>query len=155
MSEAAIKAAVVARLQAVDNVGRVHSYERYARLESTFKDLYGWSRGDGTKQLRGWFVRRTARAELSPMLGRRHVQTTFALRGYLALDDEAATEQQFDALIDDVITAFRNDETLGGLVNTTVTPEGAGAQLVQSEPVLFCGVLCHSARLTLICLHDL
>jgi hypothetical protein len=44
---------IVAQLNAVSNVGRVHPYQRYAAREKPLADLYS-----DNGQLRGWFVHR-------------------------------------------------------------------------------------------------
>ena len=56
---------------------------------------------------------------------------------------------RLDRLIEAVRVAFRHDETLGGVVETTMSDGRAGPQLDDSGPAMFAGVLCHHARLTL------
>lgn len=147
-----IRAAIAGKLSAVPNVGRVHDYERYAAQGGEMKALYVATIA-GAPQLRGWFVRRVRTREDSDDLGRYVVTHGWQIRGYLALDDAAASEKTFDALVEAIRDAFREDENLGGLVSSTVVEDAAGAQVEDSAPVLFAGVLCHSARLRLATRH--
>lgn len=151
---ATIRAAIVATLQSVPDVGRVYDRERFAKNEKEFRDLY--KAGD---LLLGWHVRRRATRESSDALGRWTVTHEWQVRGFRALDDAGASELAFDGLIEATRDAFRADESLGGVVDTTVLGDGpddpAGLQLLESGPVMFCGVLCHGARLALFTRHYL
>lgn len=144
---ATIRAAIVATLTAIPDIGVVHSHERYAKAEKDFRELYL-----AGERILGWNVRRTATRERvtdrdDPDV--RMEEHTWTLRGYMSLADAEASELAFDALIESVRAAFRADDTLGGTVYTCVTDEAAGIQVVDSGPVMLSGVLCHSARLTL------
>lgn len=148
-----IRDAIVAKLSAVADIGKVHGFERYAVQAGEMKALYVATIA-GRDQLRGWFVRRMTTQETSPVLGRYHIKHTWQIRGYMALEDVAVSEKTFDSLIEAIRDAFRSDENLGGVVSTTVNEEGAGIQVEESVPVLFAGVLCHSVRLRLTTIHD-
>lgn len=67
----------------------------------------------------------------------------------MSLDDETQSELAFDNLIEAARDAFREDETIGGAVETTTVDGQAGLQLDDSGPSMFAGVLCHHARLSL------
>lgn len=151
---AQIRAAIAAKLRAVTDIGQVHDWERYAAQQGDFRGLYTTEIG-GVKQVRGWHLRRIATSETSPAVGRNVVTHEWEIRGFCALDDARQTETVFDTLIEAVRDAFRLDETLGGVVASTVTEEIAGAQVEESLPVLFAGVLCHSVRLRLATRHYL
>ena len=139
----AIREAIATTLETVPDIGVVHRYERYANQAGPLAALYG-SGG----QLRGWHIRRVAvsetRLDVAPS-----VLTRWEIRGYLALADAAESELVFDRLIDAARAAFRADPTLGGVVATTAAEDVIGLQLADSGPVLFAGVLCHKAVLTL------
>jgi hypothetical protein len=144
----AIREAIAARLEAVPDIGIVHRYERYANQAGALAKHYQWQ-----NQLRGWFVRRVAVAETptSQLGGTRIEDTTWMIRGYMALSDEAQSELVFDGLIEALRDAFRDDDTLGGTVASCWVRNGpAGVQMDDAGPVLFGGVLCHSARLRLV-----
>ncbi len=149
MSLEAIRAAIVAVLQRVPDIGRVHDFERYAANLNDLKAIYV-ATIDGQEQLRGWFVRRLTTTEITPALGIYDDTHAWEIRGYMALADGAQSEKIFDGLIEAIRAAFRQDENLGGVVDTTITPQGEGLALVESGPVLFAGVLCHAARLRLM-----
>lgn len=145
---AATRAAIVAALEAIPDIGAVHDRERYANQHGSLRALYVVQTDTG-EQLRGWYVRRLAfRVERNGNAGRR-VFTTWQIRGFMALQDEAASELAFDDLIDSVRRAFEADPTLGGAVQSTLYEREIGAQLSASGPVMFAGVLCHAADLTL------
>lgn len=142
MSEHAdLRAAIAAKLASVANIGVVHEYERYAKDEANFRALYAV--GD---RLSGWHIRRTARRETAVF---NEVLTTWEIRGFMALEDAAATELLFDEQIDRILDAWRADPTLGGAVLYPRDEAGAVPALVDSGPAMFCGVLCHAARLQL------
>lgn len=152
MSIAAIRTAIVARLNAVADIGRVHNRERYAAALDQLKQLY-YSAPHG--QVRGWFVRREATSERNQIHDSAVEHTRWRITGFMAFDDSAASDLIFDALIESVRDAFRADDTLGGAVDQLSVPEAGGGsaetgiQLVDYGPAMFGGVLCHVARLEL------
>jgi hypothetical protein len=153
-----IRAAIAARLAAIPRIGRVHDRERYAATEPALRALYAWQDGPGTPSIRGWFVRRTASHGRGPDLGRRVVTHSWAVRGLMSFDDGGSSEHAFDALIEAVMAAVLADDSFGGTaLGTVFGPDGAefgaGAQLVESGPVMFAGLLCHGATLTLHTRH--
>lgn len=145
MSLATHRTALVALLNGVANIGRVHAYQRYARAEADFAALYLHTLPDGAKQLRGWQVSNVEIEEKTLGVGRVVVRYGWRMRGYMALADAQATELAFDSLVEDVRAAYRADPTLGGAAE--VDDELDGIQKLDAGPVLFCGVLCHSALL--------
>jgi len=144
-----IRDALVAKLSSVPGIGRVHGYERFASGEKAFRELYA----DGGRIL-GWHVRRVARraVRISDAMTYQ-VQLDWQVRGFHSLDDAGQSELAFDALLDAAIEALNADPTLGGLVADNTTERAAGAQLVDAGPVMFSGVLCHGATLTLTTVH--
>lgn len=156
MSLEIIRAAIVAKAQAVPDFGRVHAYERYVREEKAFRDLYLVERADGTDLLAGWWLRRTATEELGIAIRRTVDVHTWQLRGYRALNDAEASELAFDASIEALRDAVRADPTFGGVCEPEPTGGAYGSSnepqyvaVQDAGPVMFCGVLCHSAVLQL------
>lgn len=153
-NHATIRTAIVAMLAAIPAMGPVHSYQRYAKAEKDFRALYA-----AGGPLLGWSVSRKGLWQSSPVLGRWTITQEWEVRGVMALNDAEASELAFDSLIDLAQEAFRADETVLGTVSTTVLGEAdddhAGLQLEESGPVMFCGVLCHGARLSLFTRHYL
>lgn len=152
MSQPIIRDALQALFLTVPNIGQVHNRERYIREENKFVSLYHYTPAGGVKQVRGWWLRRTATMERTLGVGRNMEVHTWSVRGYMSLNDEDATEIEFDALIEAMRDKVREDPTLGGVCQQSPLNDGDntdGLQLVDSSPVLFCGVLCHSALLQL------
>ncbi|GAB4184229.1 MAG: hypothetical protein OHK0024_24390 [Thalassobaculales bacterium] len=148
-----IRTAIAARIAGVAGAGKVHTHERYAADIATLKAMYVTG---GT--LAGWYVRRIGTRETSPHPGRWIVVHRWRLVGFRGFEDAAASELAFDELIEGIRSAMRSDDTLGGLVDTCIVDGGAGeagVQVVDSGPVVFCGVLCHAARLDLATRHHL
>lgn len=145
-----IRAAIAAKISTVSDIGKVHSYERFAKGEKDFRVLY-----EHQGQIRGWNIRRISRAETSPAMGITHVVMQWRISGFMSLEDAAGSELVFDNLLEALCDAFRTDETLGGLVvgNFKESPDVAGLQIEDSGPVMFAGVLCHSARAVLFTKH--
>ena len=145
---AAHRAAIVAMLQAVPDVGIVHDEEPYAREQAAFKAKYLWTDGSGQQQLRGWYVVRTGTRETTLGVGRVLNVHTWRIRGFMALmpPDSGKT---FDALVEAMRQLFRDDETLGGDVNPGPLSTQTGLQVVDRGPVAVSGVLCHCATLQL------
>lgn len=160
-STAQIRAAIKAKLEAVSGIGKVNDYERFAREQSRLKTLYVDQPGTAAARVKGWFVALRSTEEISPGNGRYQVTHGWEIRGYMSLDDADESEKLFDDLIEAVRDAFRTDEDLGALVSSTNLGEGddqpgpSGVQLEEKLPVLFCDVLCHSARLKLFTRHYL
>jgi hypothetical protein len=148
---AQIRAAILAKLQAVANIGKVHDYERFAAREADMQALYK-DATDG--RIRGWNFYRTATAERDLDLGEVRRLHEWRFSGFLSLDDADATGKSFDDLVEAIATAFRTDRTLGGLVIDVKDMDNetgpSGIQIESIEPVMFAGVLCHRAQLSLV-----
>ncbi len=142
-----VRTAIVAQLQTVTGIGRVHAYQRYAANNKALADCYVQ---DG--QLRGWFVRRLSVQEKTGTRNRNVEISRWLLRGYLAVSDEQQSELEFDGVIDGIRAAFRAEQPLAGAAVWTRATDAngqAGIALTESAPVLFAGVLCHAASCSL------
>lgn len=151
---ATVRAALVAKLAAVPGIGQVHDFERYVGAEAKFRALFEVELGDGSKQLRGWWLRRIRAQELAIALGRSVDVNTWQIRGYMALNDDTATELVFEGLVEAFRDAVRADPTLGGVCEPDPGEQGGqpapqGVEVAEVGPVRFCGVLCHSVVLQL------
>ena len=150
MSVATHRAALVGLLNGVPGIGRVHEYQRYSREESTFRSLYLWGEPPMQPHLRGWQVSHPSEERRTLGVSRVLKKHSWALRGYLVLNDEFASELVFDGLCEAVADAYQADPTLGGVCAAEMWGDGPdGVQKLDAGPVLFCGVLCHSAVLQL------
>lgn len=148
---AQIRDAIVAVHAAVASVGPVHKYERYSNVEDKFRQLFVVEPGGGQpKQIRGWWWRRVATREAKVSTGTTVNVHTWQCRGYMALADDQASELVFDGLVEAIRAAFRANPTLGGVCDQNpLEGDEDGVQVLEMAPVLFCGVLCHSATLQL------
>lgn len=140
----AVRNAIAAKMLTVPGIGQVHGFERYTEELAKFKAIYV----DAGRVL-GWFIRRAGWREKTGSTGHTVITYRWDIRGYMSLQDDLQSELAFDALVDQLAAAFRNDEFLGGAVDTTFTDGDAGLQLEDGGPVMFAGILCHSARLAL------
>lgn len=140
-----IRAAIIAKLQAVAGIGQVYAFERYAKDDAAFRALY--ATGD---RLLGWHVRRVARREDAD---NNEVMTDWEIRGFMGMEDASETELLFDSLIDGIHDAWRADPTLGRVLLFPKDTASVVPDLADAGPVMFAGVLCHSARLKLTTRH--
>lgn len=148
-----IRDAIKAKIETVPNRGTVHTYERYAKEQSKLIEFY---RDATAGRILGWNIQRTGTHEVFVDTGRWVCDHDWKIRGYMSLDDADATGETFDTFIEAIRDAFRSDDSLGGLIFSTVIDSKnnqAGVQVDEAGPVLFAGVLCHSARLALTTRH--
>lgn len=148
MSSAQIRTAVLAVLQGVDGIGLVYERQKYSKNAKSLVEYYVQ---DGV--LQGGFITRRAFKKFSPEGHTFVVMTSWEIDLFRAFQESEDSELAFDALIDEVDEAFIADQTLGGVVDATVTDEQAGIRLMTSQPAMFGGVLCHYAKLSLITEH--
>lgn len=137
--------AIVAVLNGIPGIGVVNNRVRFARDNAGLAEYYV---DNGV--LHGWDVRHKAQT-VSDYGSHDMLADTWEITGYLALDDDGASELAMDALLDTIRAAFKADETLGGEVAGLGVGEGneTGAQVLSIDHVSFCGVLCHRAQLRL------
>ena len=117
MTWAVYNDAIVTVLSGITGIGRAHKLRRLAQNDTTFKALYSVN-----NIVNAWEVSRTATTEerknlrvSDPAQSRR--MHTFTLYGYYGIQDDAETELTFQALLEDIATAFRGDVTLGGVAD--------------------------------------
>lgn len=113
MSEAAIRAAIVDKMEAVSGIGVVHDRRRYARSLADFMALMTTTGGT----VHGWIVHRQNTVCTKATLGstgkvdRVH---TFEISGLMEFDDAGDSAADFQAVLDGMIGAFESDPNLGG-----------------------------------------
>lgn len=139
-----IRDAIVAKLNAIVGIGKVHHYERYAVQQSKLKEFFEFD-----KQILGWVVRRGGFKKTMIADGIFMVRTHWQVRGYMSLDDAAESELKFDNLANLVQAVLANDPTFG--LASWVPDYEIKAEL---EPVMFCGILCHSADISFDTVHE-
>lgn len=139
-----IVADIKTRLEALD-AGRVHDYERQSADPAKFIGLFRHA-----NRILGWEISRRAVAEHVAGVHFRHHQ--MVLRGYMGLEDAAATSKQFQVLIERVCAAFRTNTTPPGVpwqYRNGDVPQNAPAQVEVIDDRMFGAVLCHHAQIAL------
>lgn len=160
---AATRDALVGLLRAVPGVGLVHPHEVYAVDERGFRNAYLYTHHDhaldalcSEAHIRGWYLRRVATRE-TVLNVRMQNEHTWHVRGYMAFNNAAHSELIFDDLIERMRAAVRGPGDALGLPALLGTGGGAaverGMQVSGAGPVIFAGVLCHSAVLELTTRH--
>jgi hypothetical protein len=155
--------AIAAELAAVQEIGQVHLYQRYAADLAKYLDLFRWAAPDGRSQIRGWVVtREAAREELGsaassqaggfvPAGVSRRVHV-FLLFGVMGLEDGAGSELAFQDLVEAVCDRFRDNRVLR-LLDGEGRPRVATLERLQPPRVeavevrLFGAALCHAAEI--------
>lgn len=150
---APIRTAIKNKIAGVAGMGTVHDRERYTKEAAALAALYKNAAQSG-QRIYGWFVSKRAERERYLDIGRAIIDIGWHVVAYMGLDDADSTELLLDAQLELVRDAFRNDDTLGGAVDTLIIDNGEqapprGLQVDEIDHVLFAGVLCHRARLSL------
>lgn len=147
-----VRQAIVTLAMTVPGIGVVHDRERYAERPEKLRQLYVPA-ANPKGPINGWYVRRISTQETSGAIGRWETIHRWRLRGFHSFMDDAGSELVFDDIVEGMRTAFRLDETIGGAVIDTVVGGGdapiAGLQVDEAGSVMFAGMLCHAATLTL------
>lgn len=148
MSEATIRAQIKAELESVSNIGLVHDYDR---LTTTWDELLARFKTtiSGSDQIRAWTIQWSGFEPGDPQaMGGAFVRFhRFVIRGYLGLDDSAATEKTFSALVEDVCDELDGSATLHSLATYFDT---FWTSVPVCEARMFGGTLCHYAEIVLI-----
>ena len=144
MSESAIRAAIYNAVSGVSNVGKVYDYERWTADWSGFLDLFKTTISS-KEQIRGWEVSyRGFLADEPREFAGIHIRNhQWQVRGYLGLDDSAATEKTMSTLAETVRNTLEDDSSLHALSFYDVE---CGLLF---EPRMFGSVLCHYAEISL------
>lgn len=144
MSEALIRAQIKTVLLSVGTIEIVHDYQRWANDWAKFLDLFQTT----DDRIAGWVVTRSKVVTRRVNVGETDICHVFTLRGYLGLQDAAASEHTFQTEIDAVQTALLADEQLGDTCNTTHPDWGpmSGSVGLQADKIdlrRFGTVFCH------------
>jgi hypothetical protein len=139
MSDQTLRAAIKARLLALGaGIGRVHDYERWSNNAATYLQLF---QDAATKKIFGWEIVRTGYRTQKVAMRKWKVIHKYTLRGYYGLEDSAATEKAFNALVDLIGLDFTRTRLPG--TQGDLNPE------VVIETRVFGHVLCHVAEIRL------
>lgn len=110
MSEALIRAQIKVILEAVTGIGVVHSYERYARSITDFRNLM-----TSAGVVNGWVIHRestTAEQVTMGPKGQIERNHTYRIAGIYEHNDASASETTFQTIIDAIFAAFKANGTL-------------------------------------------
>ncbi len=145
MAFADVRAAFKALIATVTGIGKVHDYRRH----TTFWDEF-YARHKSSGQLNNWEITREAAAQeiiaVQNAVGTEpyfHDTHTLVLEGHMSLDDAAASEKAFQALVDAIVEKIRKNNRLGTAV---LLPESIQVPVIGHRT--FGGVLAHFARMT-------
>lgn len=145
MAFAAIRDEIKTILEAVDGIGEVHDYVRH----TVFWDEY---LRDHVKagQINTWEITRTATAqELISVQGLAgtepfyHDTHSVVIIGRMSLTDDEKSEQDFQALVDAIVAAFRVNNLLN---NKVLLPKQAQVPIIEHRT--FGGILIHYCEVT-------
>lgn len=139
MSESATRKELFTLISAVSGIGKVYDYERWAADWGTFIKLF---QDPASKRILGWEIMRSA----SPAKRLNNVEEerthTYTIKGYMGVEDAAATEKQFTTLIE------RLRDQVGGKITLNGSCDYATAVAVRVQDCrTFGSVLCHYAEL--------
>jgi len=140
MSEVLIRTQIKTILETVSGIGVVHAYERYSR---SLAELFLLMTKNG--KINGWMVHRASTSstrEVYPLIERSH---EFKIMGLYELDDVAASEVTFQALLEAIFTAFKSKATLNA---TALDSEPISIDAVDTQD--YGGRLFHTAEMTLV-----
>jgi hypothetical protein len=146
VAESDIRQQICAILGAVNGMGRVHEYQRFASdwsgVLAKFKDPDG--------RINAWTISRVSSATRQVTIGEVERAHVYGVTGIYGLQDDIASEIDFQALVERAWTAFNDDETLNRACVTTHPDWGpmngaVGLQIDKIEIRMFGNVLCHVA----------
>lgn len=145
MSESAQRTEIKNIMDTVTDIGKVYDYERWAANWNDFINLF---KSVAHSQIRGWEISRKAagikKAAIGTSIGSYLKDNDFVIKGYMAIDDSAATEKTFNTLIEAVEAKFRSNMTLNGAAKDH---DYIQVRVIDSR--MFGSVLCHYAELYL------
>lgn len=140
MSEAAIRTEIYNILSGIADNGKVYDYERNAVDMSAFINFFKDEHG----RILGWEIGRKAAPARYDDNAEEATTHQFYIRGYMGLQDAAATEKLFNAKVEGIRERFRFNFNLNNAC------ELAGPVSVEVIDVrMFGSVLCHYCELSL------
>lgn len=139
MAYADIRAALKTILEGIEGINLVYDYQRWTRDPATFQTLF-----KDTDKVHFWCVSRRAVTDTRRYTEQVDDVHRIVIRGYMSLDDSAATEKTFQDLIDEVRRTLRQNYTISG------TAQNSGPEInTIIEHRMFGEVLCHYCEIEL------
>jgi hypothetical protein len=140
-----IRNAIKALVEGVDGVGVVHGRSRLATNWKKYIERFYFAE---TGRIQGAEITRTGFSEHRAGAYLRHHK--FVIRVFLGFQDEAATEETFQPLIDEICEAFRTaGPEASWLYGDGDNPANSPAQAPVIDERMFGDVLCHYAEIHL------
>lgn len=138
MTLAEQRAALKTVLDAVTGIGKTYDYFVASQHEAELRAQFTL---DG--RLHVWFLTLADDEAFTEqrMVGCSRVTGKWWLHGYYALNEQGASEKDFEAVVQAVLTAFRADAQLAG-----AAIDSGPMRIKTFEHRMFCGVLCHYAQ---------
>ena len=146
MSYLAIRDDVQSKLQTIPDVGIVNGRSRFTAEWSRYIQFFK----DASGRIKGWEITRKAVPE--HLRGAFFAHHQLVLRGFLGFQDQAATDDQFQDLIDTVREVFRQAQPPAGapwLYQNGDNPEDSCVQVPIIDERMFGSVLCHYCEIHL------
>jgi hypothetical protein len=138
MSDASLRAEIKTILDTVPGAGKVYDYERWIIDPSKFLALFR----NADKKIYGWDISRAAVPTVVRVTKKIEITHTYRLKGYYVLEDSAATEKSFNAIVDAILLAFVDTKIPGSQGHALPVVPVLGARF-------FGAVLCHYAEIVL------
>lgn len=143
MAETTVRTAIYNALDGIANHGMIYDYTRWVADYTAFLTLFKTTIG-GVDQIRGWMISLAEiNQEQNDFTGAIWRTYTYRVNGYMGLDDSAATEKTFVALVETLVNAIDDDATLEAYLYHPPAN-------VLIDTWNFAGVLCHHAQITQI-----
>lgn len=140
--QTAIRAAIVGLLNSV-KVGEFHPKERYAKNQRDMVKLYG-------ETINGGFIRLTSRKRSKLYEGRNKITLRYQITYLHFFSDDNDSQITFEDNLEAFDDAFMATDIIEPLTDASHwTDDGAGLAVDDAQPVMFAGVLCHRALMTI------
>lgn len=147
MPESTIRAAIKSEIEGALTTAMVYDYERWAKNWSDVISLFKTT----NNLIHSWMVSRRQVVRNRVTHCEIEVCHIYTIRGVYGLNDGDATEKTFQGYIDTLVSEFDDDETLGGVCDTTNPDFGpmagsVGLQINEIGHRMFANILCHYAE---------
>jgi len=130
---------IKATLGAVEGIGVVHDYDRWAVDWKTILDRLK----DPEGRINAWTISRTKTDDIEDTRSHNLRIHHWRIRGVYGLKDANATELTFQDLVEDICDAIRAKRGFNGTVDRS-----SAVQVPMIDVRMFGGVLCHYCELT-------
>ncbi len=133
---------IVSTLQGISNIGKVVPYEKYIIDKNLFNTTFSTTVSAKTI-IRGWVVTRIRTSIIrAAMPTRKDWSHTIAIRGFNGHSETLSSEENFQALVDSVLSTLCNLGSLSANVTWCGLP-----QLISFDHRQVCDVICHFAEI--------